>query len=189
MLLQCPKIKDDKLYYGGSQDWFHDKWAQMAGCASVCATNVYVYYLNQQKVYTKEQYLHFQEKLYALLTPGKRGYPYVYHYARKVGNLLQRDYQIIRNPGVEKGYHFIKEAIDHGNPVSMLVLTHHSIRMKDDKWHWMTIFGYDQDSIYYSSYGKIKKIKTRVLLKKHRINIVKLVRFVNKNQEVSLSVK
>lgn len=40
--LQMPIIYDQqqRIGYGGNQDWFHDEWAQKAGCASVLASNL-----------------------------------------------------------------------------------------------------------------------------------------------------
>lgn len=177
MELKCPQIKEKKIYYGGNQEWFEDRWAKMAGCASVCATNVYVYYLQENKIYTKKEYLAYQNYIYEYVKPGKRGYPYIYLYARSIGKLLNKTYKIVRNPGVEKGKAFIQESIDARHPVSLLILSHLSFRLHEDKWHWVTIFGYDEQYIYYSSYGKRKKIKANILLKKHRFNVVKMVRF------------
>lgn len=50
--LQMPIIYDQqqRIGYGGNQDWFHDEWAQKAGCASVLASNLYAFYQQQEKI-------------------------------------------------------------------------------------------------------------------------------------------
>ena len=38
--------KDNQDYYGGDQDWFSDEWARRAGCASVCALQIWPVSMN-----------------------------------------------------------------------------------------------------------------------------------------------
>ncbi|MDD8049392.1 MAG: C39 family peptidase [Thomasclavelia sp.] len=176
-MLQCPIIiEDESKYYGGSQEWYQDDWACKAGCGSVCATNVISYYQGITSI-TKDDYITKMEEIYQYVTPGKMGYPYIYLYARSIGKYLNMKHHIIRNPKLEEGKEFVKKSIDSGNPVSLLVLAHTSFKLGEDKWHWMSVFGYDDKYIYYSSYGKQKRFKMKSLFKPNRINTVKMVSF------------
>ena len=177
MMLRYPTIMDNNkiVGYGGNQKWYHDRFARLAGCGSVCATNVVAYYSGKYE-YTKQEYVLKQEMIYEKVKPGNRGYPYVYLYARRMREILNKDFEIIRNPNYDQGMAFIKLAIDHHNPVSMLILTHRSLRLRDERWHWVTIFGYDERYVYISTYGKIKKVRSDILFKRHASNVIKMVR-------------
>ena len=46
MILDYPKVyeKNKCVGHGGNQEWFLDSWAKKAGCASVSATDIFIYY-------------------------------------------------------------------------------------------------------------------------------------------------
>ena len=89
-------VKDEKgrLFFGGSQDWYREKWKRMAGCASVAAANLAAFYgLDKNAsdsdtgsdrhlgkgyrpgdkagmvIYTKSEYLSLMEKMFAVMRP------------------------------------------------------------------------------------------------------------------------
>lgn len=184
MILDYPKIyQDDKLIgLGGNQDWFSDSWARKAGCASVSATDIFIYYTKRESKFDKITYLDYMSEMFKLMEPGKRGFPYVYIYARRLSRLLSNcKYQIYRRPVVYQASKVVKESIDNGHPLGLLILTHRRRKIRDDLWHWVTIVGYEETSkgldIVFLDCGEEKKIPARILFEKSRLNVVKMVRF------------
>lgn len=187
-LLPCPHVyHNDKLEgYGGDQAWFEDKWAVKAGCASVSATDVKMYYMGTKEKYQKEEYLESMKKMYQLMKPKNRGFPYAYLYARRVRQVLQEQgvnvsFHITRNPESKEALELVKRSIDQDNPIGLLILRHRRRKVRDDLWHWVTIFGYQEvgkeTNIIFLDCGEKKEIPARILFEKHRLNVIKMVAF------------
>lgn len=187
-ILQCPLIYEGekKIGYGGDQAWFKDKWAVKAGCASVSATNVWMYYTDSRIEYQQEEYLRYMQETYYLMEPKKRGYPYAYLYARRVKQIVANQgidlhYQIMRRPNCKEAIEMVQVSIAKGNPIGLLILTHRRRKVRDDLWHWVTIFGYKETAkgidIVFSDCGEKKEIPARILFEKHWMNVIKMVVF------------
>lgn len=187
-LLPCPHVYHDQKHvgYGGDQAWFKDKWAVRAGCASVSATDVMMYYTGTKEKYQREEYLSFMEQMYQVMEPKNRGFPYAYLYARRTKQVLQEkgltvNYQIIRNPITSDAIIAVKRSIDQGNPIGLLILRHRRRKVRDDLWHWVTIFGYEEvgkeTNIIFLDCGEKKEIPARILFEKHWLNVIKMVVF------------
>lgn len=190
-LLECPIVYHDgeMIGYGGNQDWFKEKWSRRAGCASVSGANTLIYYTKENHNFTKDEYLEYMNHMFTIMEPKKRGFPYVFLYARGLKKALSNqdryfDYKIIRRPNVPQGISFLKEAIDNGNPIGLLVLIHRRRALRDDLWHWVTIFGYEENDgeidVIFSDCGKRKSVPAKILFEKHRFNIIKMVRMYEK---------
>ena len=184
MILDYPKIYKEKelIGQGGNQDWFADSWARKAGCASVSATDIFIYYTKREREFDKSTYLDYMNEMFKLMEPGKRGFPYVFLYARRVSKLLNNcEYRIFRRPRLYDASEIVKESIEHGNPLGLLILTHRRRKIRDDLWHWVTIVGYEETKkgldIIFLDCGDEKRIPARILFEKSRFNVVKMVRF------------
>lgn len=184
MILDYPKVYiEDKLVgHGGNQDWFLDSWARKAGCASVSATDIFLYYTKKDHTFNKDMYLDHMNEMFKLMEPQKRGFPYVYLYARRLSKLLDNcKYYILRKPNVEIAMKVVKESIDSANPLGLLILTHRRRQIRDDLWHWVTIVGYEETGegldIVFLDCGEIKRIPARIVFEKNCFNVVKMVRF------------
>lgn len=189
-ILECPQIyeNDQLIGYGGNQEWFNDKWQRLAGCGSVSATNIYSFYIDENRRYSKTIYLQRMEEMFNRFVPGKRGFPYVYIYARNMRKILKAagldyDFKIYRNPGLAKGLDFVIKQLDQHNPVALLILGHGHVSLWEDNWHWVTIFGYQREKndyfLYISDCGKKKKILAKNLFRQGIMNNIKLVSFGN----------
>ena len=90
MILDYPKVyeKNKCVGHGGNQEWFLDSWAKKAGCASVSATDIFIYYTKKEHKINKDVYLNHMIEMYRLMKPQERGFPYVYLYARRLSKLL-----------------------------------------------------------------------------------------------------
>ena len=74
MILDYPKvyIKDKFVGHGGNQDWFLDSWARKAGCASVSATGIFLYYTKKDHRFDKDIYLDHMTEMFKLMEPQKK---------------------------------------------------------------------------------------------------------------------
>ncbi len=185
--LQMPIIYDQqqRIGYGGNQDWFEDNWAQMAGCASVLASNLYAYY-HQQACYKKPDFLKIMEEMFTLMTPGRMGYPFLYKFARTFQkkmveeNIYLKPIYQKKSKNYKQALSFVLKSIDEGDPVGMLILHHRAKELEDDNWHWICISGYKKSESHYciifSDCGKRREIDSRILFDMHHQNVFKMVR-------------
>ncbi|WP_279006584.1 hypothetical protein [Thomasclavelia cocleata] len=184
MILDYPKVyeKNKCVGHGGNQEWFLDSWAKKAGCASVSATDIFIYYTKKEYKINKDVYLNHMIEMYKLMKPQERGFPYVYLYARRLSKLLNNcKYIIFRRPSVEVASNIIKESINNNEPLGLLILTHRRHEMHDDLWHWVTIVGYEEGKkgidIIFLDCGEIKRISAGIVFENSCFNVVKMVRF------------
>lgn len=188
--LQMPLIyKDnDMIGYGGDQEWFLDSWARRAGCASVLASNMYAYYLHQSS-YELSSFLKVMESMFHQMTPGYMGYPYLYKFARTFVKIMKEE-DIDLKPVYQKksknykhAMMFVKESIDDGHPISMLILHHHAKELEDDNWHWVCLSGYIPTEkgydIIFSDCGQRRVIDSHILFDTSHKNVFKMVRMKN----------
>lgn len=149
MELKIPIIYQNQqmIGYGGNQEWFHDTWAQKAGCASVLASNMYAYY-HQNSVYELSEFLKVMEKMFHHMTPGYMGYPYLYKFARTFMKMMKSEgfafkpvYQK-RSKNYKHAMTFVLQSLDEGHPVGMLILHHSAPELEEDNWHWICLSGY-----------------------------------------------
>lgn len=185
--LQMPIIYENnqRIGYGGNQDWFVNEWAQKAGCASVLASNLYSYYMHQQH-YTKEQFLTVMDDMFQLMTPGTMGYPFLYKFARTFVKRINQE-QCYLKPVYQKksqnyqhALSFVLKSIDEGHPVGMLILHHRAVELEEDNWHWICLSGYIESEEHYriifSDCGQRREIDSRILFDTHHQNVFKMVR-------------
>lgn len=105
-----------------------------------------------------------------------------FYNARRLSKLLNNcEYRIFRRPRLYDASEIVKESIEHGNPLGLLILTHRRRKIRDDLWHWVTIVGYEETKkgldIIFLDCGDEKRIPARILFEKSRFNVVKMVRF------------
>ncbi len=187
MIKEVPIIqieKDHKIYYGGTQDWFDTEWGRNAGCASVLASNLACFYLDENdKSY--EDYKELMNTMFSINKPGILGFPY---FNKFINNFIQymEDHNIHmdvinkRYDSIEDGFNFVKECIDDNRPIGLLILTHKAKILEDETWHWMCITGYDDEKheVIYSSFGKRLTISADILFDVSTCNILKMMSFV-----------
>lgn len=188
--LHVPIIYDHdvRVGYGGNQDWFVEKWAQMAGCGSVLGSNLYAYY-HQKEKYTQSEFLDIMNEMFSLMTPGRMGYPFLYKFARTFVKRMKEDgidlkpvYQK-KSKNYKHALSFVLKSIDEGHPVGMLILHHRAKELEEDNWHWICISGYQESESHYriifSDCGQRREIDSRILFDTHHHNVFKMVRMKN----------
>lgn len=184
--------------YGGNQEWFSKSFQRQAGCGSTSGANIAAYYGANEKsasdMYQGDtsrfqylDYLSLMEGMYTYMTPGPLGYPYVEKFAKafirysKNHNFHIKAKILEKFNTTEEAFSFVKESIDSGNPVALLILLHRAKELKDDNWHWVTITGYEEQEgesrIIISNCGKKEMIPKDVLFEVNFRNRIHMVRF------------
>ncbi|MEG0275569.1 MAG: hypothetical protein RR630_00925 [Coprobacillus sp.] len=183
--IPCIYENNECIGYGGDQEWFKDKWAKKAGCASVLASNLYGYY-HQQSSYSKAEFLDIMNEMFLLMKPGTMGYPYLYKFARTFVKRINEDHFHLepvyqkKSLSHQHALSFVLESIDDNHPVSMLILHHNAKELEDDNWHWICLSGYERkdnnDLIIFSDCGERRIIDSKILFDTHYKNVFKMVR-------------
>lgn len=193
--------KDSLVGYGGNQEWFSHNLQQKAGCGCTSGTNLAAYYASSHpgmagvyngdcERFDQSEYIRAMEEMYTYMKPGLIGYPYVKKFARQF-------IRFCRKHGIEaeakfchgfqsrdEGFDFVKESIDGGNPVALLILFHRAHALREDNWHWVTITGYTEDDdnpeaaeVILSNCGERQIVNAHELFEVHQKNTIRMVSF------------
>jgi hypothetical protein len=193
-------LEDMSKGYGGNQEWFHQNWKRQAGCGSTSGANLAAYYASADTRMTdlykgnytnfsQKEYLQAMEEMFGYMKPGIFGYPYIHKFSKQFVKFCD-ERGVRMKATVLKKYHsaqeafqFVKDNIDAGQPIALLVLFHRAKQLVDDNWHWMTITGYVEDSeqniaqIIRSNYGRREIVNSNVLFEVNKRNVVRMVSF------------
>ena len=193
--------EDIAIGYGGNQEWFLDKWQRRAGCGSTSGANLAAYYASNHPQmaniydgnilkFNKDEYLHIMQEMYRYMRPGPFGFPFIKKFAKKFllycKNLgMSMDANILdKYKTIEESFNFVKENINAGRPIALLILIHRAKEIRDNTWHWITVTGYIEYSdnmgasqIIVSNYGKREMISTEILFEMHPKNKVRMASF------------
>lgn len=185
-------IDETSLYYGGSQEWYRKKWHAEAGCAATAASNLAAFYhigispiLNASKpnTFDKGYFLRLMNLMFTYITPHFLGFPNYRKFARKfLRYVKQHGKEAIAHllgqwSTYEEVISFLKEALEHDNPVALLILTHQDKQFEENTWHWMTVTGIEENRIILSNYGQRESYAAEDLFRKDRKNRIHLVWF------------
>ena len=187
--------------YGGNQDWFPQEWQRKAGCGATNGANMAAYYGLQvsgmealyegsRQPVKKAEYLALMEEMYRRMTPGVMGYPYPVKLGKRFAEYAaERGVKL--TPAVhchwenwQEGFAIVRQAIDAGRPVGLLILVHRAEELQEDIWHWVTVTGYtlpekeeEKPMVILSDCGDRDLYRADVLLEVHRKNLVRMVEF------------
>ncbi len=189
------KMKSGRLAYGGDQEWF-SRWRQrFSGCAAVSGANLASYYElgiehdggenSGHKIYTFESYLREMNVFWKYMTPGYKGFPYMWKYIEKFKQFAKDNGAEAESVNLEhwnsagEASSFVRGAVGEGNPAVMLVLGHKAPEMRENTWHWMTVTGYDEknDRVIISNYGEREVYEAKRLFEPDPANDVNLTFF------------
>lgn len=198
--LDFPAVtKDGEIIgYGGNQEWFSREWQRRAGCGSVTGANLAAYYAarsghlaplypGRPGDFSHLTYLTCMEEMYRYMTPGIHGYPFAGRFARDFALYCRERGRHARPVGCGKmasaddGFSFVKESIDQGDPLALLILHHRAPELKDDNWHWVTVSGYAEGAagrqVLLSDCGERGLVGADTLFEVHPKNVIRMLRF------------
>ncbi|MBR0598874.1 BtrH N-terminal domain-containing protein [Sinanaerobacter chloroacetimidivorans] len=190
-----------KIGYGGNQEWFPHLIKRKAGCGCTTGANLAVYYAaNHEKMagiydgdtryFDIKEYLSAMEEMFTYMRPGLFGFPYVKKFANQFIRFC-KDHGISLEASfcnsyqnAEEAFCYVKQNIDDGQPIALLILFHRAYDLREDNWHWVTITGYTLDGdgletaeIIMSNCGERETVKAVDLFEVHRINKIRMVSF------------
>jgi len=188
--------EDGSLSFGGSQDWYEDRWMRLAGCASVAAANLAAFYRigvspdafsHDAQLYGREKYLELMRHMFSIMKPGIMGFPYAdrfrsrfIDYAAGYGVKLSSEV-IFEWDDAGQPLNFVKKSLQANDPPAMMVLRHQAPEIDELTWHWMVITAYSgkTNQITVSSFGREESADAGLLFQPARGNEVKLISFHN----------
>ena len=146
--------------YGGSQSWFLDPWMHIGGCGAltmcdfllymaVCKGKNDYYPYNSDKL-TRRDYRRFGMSMKPYLRPRESGIKDLETFIDGA-NIYMEDTDIEGielvsldgNRPYEEAEASIRNSIDSGMPVAMLMLKNQNSELSFFEWHWFLIIGYD----------------------------------------------
>lgn len=193
--------KDTIVGYGGNQEWFSQNLKRKAGCGCTSGANLAAYYAanhpemtgiydGNRKKFDQEEFIQAMEEMYTYMKPGLIGYPYVKKFGRQFAKFckehgIEADAKFCHGfRSKEEAFTFVKESIDSGDPVALLILFHRAHALREDNWHWVTITGYtenednpDEAEIILSNCGERQTVNAHQLFEVHRKNTIRMVSF------------
>lgn len=201
--LNFPEIyhRDALVGYGGNQEWFSHDWKKKAGCGCTSGTNLAAFYASNHPKMTgiydgntnqfdQTEFVQAMEEMYTYMKPGLIGYPYVKKFGRQFMKFCWEHGIEVKAEFChgyqkkEEAFRFVRESIDEGNPVALLILFHRAHVLREDNWHWVTITGYTVNEsdpagieIIISNCGERQTINAHQLFEVHRKNTIRMVRF------------
>ena len=187
--------------YGGNQEWFSERRKRLAGCGCTSGANFAAFYASNYpemakiydgntELFDQTEYVRAMEEMYLYMKPGFIGYPYVRDFGTQFvkfcreHNVETEAHFCHKFDKTEEGFAFVKESIDSGNPVALLILFHRAHALREDNWHWVTITGYTEDendphedAVILSNCGERQIVIAHQLFEVHRKNTIRMVRF------------
>ena len=192
-LVDFPNVIDDEAhYYGGSQEWYAQKWHSDAGCAATAASNLAAFYhlgiqpladTKQANTYSKADFRKLMDLMFGYMTPHFLGFPNYRKFARRFVRFAKhQNCEVVAHllgkwKSSAEAITFINDGLNSGNPVALLVLTHQDKQFDENTWHWMTITGMEDDKVILSNYGHRESYSADNLFQSSRKNRVRLIWF------------
>lgn len=147
--------------YGSCQNWFSDRMMRLGGCAAVTACDSCVYltlhkgmgplYPYRTDPVQKPEYLRFAMEMKPYLRPRWTGIDRLEIFTDGFGAFLRnRGHRALGMEAFsgdlpeDAAAAAVKDRINAGFPVPMLVLKHTDPELKDYVWHWFLLTGYDE---------------------------------------------
>ena len=146
--------------YGGNQRWFLDFWMHIGGCGALTMCDLMIYMAMYRDIpegipfnaarLTRREYVRFGMQMKPYLKPRKTGIKDLKTFIDGADDYLRssgiRGIEMEEFPGTETyamAERVLKEQIDAGMPVPMLMLNHKRKEYSFFEWHWFLLVGYE----------------------------------------------
>ena len=151
-------------HYGGNQRWFLDFWMHIGGCGALTMCDLMIYMaLHRAKPecipfdaarLTRKEYVRFGMQMKPYLRPRETG-------IKDLETFIGGAEDYLRSSGIEgitlEGFsgdepyeaaeQLLKNQIDAGMPVPMLMLNHRNKEFSFFEWHWFLLVGYEDRQV------------------------------------------
>jgi len=146
--------------YGGNQRWFLDFWMHIGRCGALTMCDLMIYMAMFRDIpegipfnaarLTRREYVRFGMQMKPYLKPRKTGIKDLKTFIDGADDYLRssgiRGIEMEEFPGTETyamAERVLKEQIDAGMPVPMLMLNHKRKEYSFFEWHWFLLVGYE----------------------------------------------
>ena len=151
-------------HYGGNQRWFLDFWMHIGGCGALTMCDLMIYMaLHRAKPecipfdaarLTRKEYIRFGMQMKPYLRPRETGIKDLETFICGAEDYLRSScIEGIRLEGFsgeqpyEDAEQLLKNQIDAGMPVPMLMLNHRNKEFGFFEWHWFLLVGYEDRQV------------------------------------------
>lgn len=166
-------LEDEKKHFGGDQHWYKAKWHSVSGCGPTVAATILAHLAehnkNMRALYKhnfplqKEEFVCHMSEVREFVKPGINGLTSKTYFACEVKRFAESrkvalDTEIIsKKLSADNAYEKIKESIDKGLPLALLILKNPAPELEEFTWHWMVVIGYKEEKkqIVMTTWGKI----------------------------------
>ena len=146
--------------YGGNQSWFLDFWMHIGGCGALTMCDLMIYMAIYRSMpecipfqidqLTRRSYVRFGMQMKPFLKPRKTGIKDLKTFIDGAEDYLKdssiKGIEMEEFPGTQS-YEAVelvlKNQIDAGIPVPMLMLNHQRKEFNFFEWHWFLLIGYE----------------------------------------------
>ena len=151
-------------HYGGNQRWFLDFWMHIGGCGALTMCDLMIYMAMYRDIpegipfnaarLTRREYVRFGMQMKPYLRPRETG-------IKDLETFIGGAEDYLRSSGIEgitlEGFsgdepyeaaeQLLKNQIDAGMPVPMLMLNHRNKEFGFFEWHWFLLVGYEDRQV------------------------------------------
>ncbi len=160
------------MHFSGDQHWYKAKWHSLSGCGPTAAATILAHIAEHAKgcrpLYSydfplkKTDFIKHMGEVREYVKPGINGLTSKTYFACEVRrfaesrNVTISTKLINKNYSTQEAFEKIKQSINNGFPLALLILRNPNRELEEFTWHWMVIIGYkDDNKIIMTTWDKI----------------------------------
>ena len=165
-------LDEDQKHFGGDQHWYKAKWHSLSGCGPTVAATILAHIAENtpscRTLYRydfplqKEDFVRHMEQVREYVKPGMKGLTSKTFFACETRRfaadrgVILKTHILNKSFSANEAYDRIKQSIDGGYPLALLILKNPAPELEEFTWHWMIIIGYKENmQIVMTTWGKI----------------------------------
>ncbi|MCK5128748.1 MAG: C39 family peptidase [Clostridiales bacterium] len=163
---------EDKQHFGGNQHWYKAKWHSVSGCGPTVAATILSHLAEKhpqcRALYkydfplNKTDFVKHMDEVREYVKPGVAGLTSKKYFACEVKRFAESrgvtlsTMLINKSANSDEAFQQIKQSINAGFSLALLILRNPNKEIEEFTWHWMVVIGYKEDKkIVTTSWGKI----------------------------------
>ncbi len=165
-------LDEDQKHFGGDQHWYKAKWHSVSGCGPTVAATILAHLAENapacRALYKydfplqKADFVKHMGEVREYVKPGIKGLTSKTYFACEIkrfarSRAVELNTNLInKNFNAKEAFQRIKNSVDKGFPVALLILKNPVKEIEEFTWHWMVIIGYKENmQIIMTTWGKI----------------------------------
>ena len=165
-------LDEDQMHFGGDQHWYKARWHSVSGCGPTTAATILAHLAEHipycRALYNygfpleKAEFIKHMDEVREYVMPGVKGLTSKTFFACETRRFAEsrgvtlETHIINKSLNAGEAFKKIKESIDMGFPLALLILKNPAPELEEFTWHWMVVIGYKEDmQIVMTTWGKI----------------------------------